>query len=170
MSSKSKTKGKNFEREIAKYLSQTYDDSFRRVIDSGAYTGGKNAVRRETLTEGQIRASKGDIIPPDDWVRFNCECKNYSDFPFHLLFHDREVPLLESWIAQTLEAADEGDVNIIFMKFNRKGTYVAFQLPLAFDTVRSLDYTAKEGSIWRITEFNSFFQLNKENLEKLSKE
>ena len=25
---------------------------------------------------------KGDIIPPDNWRYFNCECKFYKDFKF----------------------------------------------------------------------------------------
>jgi hypothetical protein len=162
MSSKSKNKGKGFERECSNFLSDLYEDSFTRVPDSGAFTGGKNAYRRDRLTEGQIRAHKGDIIPPDEWKYFNVECKNYAEFPFHQLFTQSPVPLLEGWLEQTLEAADEGDCNILFMKFNRKGRYLAFQLPNeSFQTLRHLDYTDKSGSIWRITGFDDFFTLNK---------
>ena len=162
MPSKSKTKGKAFEREVCAFLSELYEDSFTRVPDSGAYTGGKNSYRRASLTEGQVRAHKGDIIPPDDWLRFNAECKNYADFPFHLLFTQTQVPLLESWLEQTLEAADPGDCNILFMKFNRKGRFAAFQLPQKFLTNRHLDYTDKANNIWRITGFDDFFSLNKQ--------
>ena len=49
MSSKSKNKGKSFEREIANFLSETYSDSFTRVPDSGAFTGGKNAFRSKSI-------------------------------------------------------------------------------------------------------------------------
>ena len=42
---KSKDKGKTFERDIANYLSELYEDSFTRVPQSGAYVGGQNAVR-----------------------------------------------------------------------------------------------------------------------------
>jgi len=163
MSSMSKNKGKTFERECANFLSDLYNDSFTRVPDSGAFTGGKNSFRRQTLTEGQIRAHKGDIIPPDDWKHFNCECKNYAEFPFHQLFTQSPVPLLEGWIEQTLEASDDGDCNVLFLKFNRKGRYLAFQLPtVTFSTIRHLDYSDKNNNIWRITGFDDFFSLNKQ--------
>ncbi len=165
MASKSKNKGKGFEREVANYLSELYTDSFTRVPHSGAFTGGKNSVRKEKLTEGQIRAYKGDVIPPDSWKKFNCECKNYAEFPFHQLLSNGKVGLLESWMSQTLEAADPGDVNIIFMKFNRKGRYTAFKLPADFKTHRHLDYTDSQGNTWRITGFEDFFELNKDSFK-----
>lgn len=163
MPSKSKTKGKTFERDVCKYLSNLYNESFTRVFDSGAFTGGKNAHRRQTLSEGQVRARKGDIIPPDDWKYFNGECKSYAEFPFHQLFSQGPVLLLETWIEQTLEAADPGDCNIIFMKFNRKGKYVAYQLPQDFKTFRHLDYTSQAQDVWRITGFDDFFELNQDS-------
>jgi len=167
--SKSKTKGKGFEREVANYLSNLYQDSFTRVPFSGAFTGGKNSHRRETLTENQVRAHKGDIIPPDAWRKFNCECKNYSEFPFHQLFSQGPVLLLESWLKQTLEAADSGDISIVFMKFNRKGRYVAYKLPAGFINHRYLDYQDQQGNFWRITGFEDFFELNKDEFEKRCK-
>lgn len=166
MASKSKNKGKGFEREVSNYLSELYTDSFTRVPHSGAFTGGKNAIRKETLTEGQIRAYKGDVIPPDSWKKFNCECKNYAEFPFHQLLSLGKVGLLESWMKQTLEAADPGDISIIFMKFNRKGRYTAYKLPANFQTYRHVDYTDEQGNTWRITGFEDFFQLNKDTFKQ----
>lgn len=169
MASKSKNKGKGYEREVANYLSDLYQSSFTRVPHSGAFTGGKNAIRKETLTEGQIRGYKGDIIPPDDWKKFNCECKNYAEFPFHQLLSQGKIGLLEAWTKQTLEAADPGDVNIIFMKFDRRGRYVAYQLPLSFDNHRFIDYTDEAGNKWRITGFEDFFELNKDTFYQVCK-
>lgn len=163
MASKSKSKGKGFEREVANFLSELYDDSFTRVPDSGAFTGGRNAHRRDRLTEGQIRAHKGDIIPPDNWKLFNVECKNYAEFPFHRLLINESIPLLEDWLQQIKDASsDKNDVNILFMKFNRKGRFIAFQLPKSYITHRSLDYTDTTGSSWRITCFEDFFKHNKD--------
>ena len=162
MPSKSKTKGKTFEREVANFLSDLYESSFTRVPDSGAFTGGKNAYRRGKLTEGQVRAHKGDIIPPDDWKYFNVECKNYAEFPFHQLLTQGHIPILESWIEQTLDAADQGDCSLLFMKFNRKGRYVAYQLPSTFVDYKWVDYQDKAGNTWRITGFDDFFSLNKD--------
>jgi Holliday junction resolvase len=165
MGANSKTKGKTFERDIANYLSKLYDSSFTRVPDSGAFTGGKNAVRKQTLSENQIRARKGDIIPPDEWKFFNCEAKSYADFPFHHLLINKSIPLLEEWIEQTLQAADDGDCNIIAMKFNRKGKFLAFRLPETFKTNRHIDYTDKQGNNWRLTSFDEFFDLNKDTFK-----
>lgn len=170
MSSKSKNKGKGFEREVAKFLSDLYKDSFTRVIDSGAFTGGKNSHRRDTLTQGQVRARKGDIVPPDHWHYFNCECKNYAEFPFHQLLSNKPILILEDWIAQTLEAAEPGDCNIIFMKFNRRGRYVLYQLPEIFETHRSVDYKDKQGRHWRFTNFEDFFSLNAESFRNRSQD
>ena len=43
------------------------------------------------MSDGQVMAFKGDIIPPDDWKFFNCECKFYKDFIFHQLFNESKV-------------------------------------------------------------------------------
>ena len=45
MPSKSKIKGSSFEREIAKELSDLYNESFVRTPSSGAYVGGSKVAR-----------------------------------------------------------------------------------------------------------------------------
>ena len=165
MPSKSKNKGKGFEREVCNFFKDLYNDSFTRVPDSGAFTGGKNAFRRDTLTEGQVRAHKGDIIPPDDWKYFNAECKNYAEFPFHQLLQDKPIQLLEGWLAQALEAEDAGDLTFVCMKFDRKGRYIAYKEPENFKTTRYIDYTDTTDTLWRITNFETFFELNKETFK-----
>ena len=99
MPSPQKAKGSGYEREVAKFLTETYGETFIRAPGSGAYVGGKNQLRKEFLHEGQIRAMKGDIIPPFDWKHFNCECKNYAELPFHQLIQG-ECKQLENWLAQ----------------------------------------------------------------------
>jgi signal transduction histidine kinase len=79
MPSKSKNKGSSFEREIATFLSNLYSESFVRIPNSGAYIGGANTHRKNRLSENQIKSFKGDIVPPDSWVYFNAEAKNYAD-------------------------------------------------------------------------------------------
>ena len=168
MSSKSKNKGKGFEREVCKILSEIYQDNFERAPHSGAFVGGINAARKSTLTENQIKAFKGDIIPPDNWNYFNCECKNYADFPFHQLLQEKPIPILEQWLEQTLDAHDENDLDILFMKFNRKGIYIAF--PSILDrflfTSRRVNYGSKKYGSWTIT-FWDDFKANTENTETL---
>lgn len=137
-----------------------------RVPNSGAYTGGINASRKIAMTEGQIRHMKGDIVPPDNWKYLNCECKNYKEFPFHRLLLNVEIPILEDWLDQIMQAADAGDVNILFFKITRVGKFVAFNVSQPFQAERSVDYTDKNGTVWRITEFERFFALNKDAFEQ----
>ena len=46
MASKSKNKGKGFEREVCKILGEIYDDNFERVPHSGAFVGGRVHLRK----------------------------------------------------------------------------------------------------------------------------
>ena len=135
----SKDKGKAFEREVADYLTQTYNDNFMRVPSSGAYTGGTNAFRKKIMTTGQVRSFKGDIIPPDDWNSFHCEAKFYKDFSFNLVFMN-EYALLDSWINEVRAAEEPNDLNLILMKFNYKGRWVLFENKHGFDVTNKLDY------------------------------
>lgn len=161
MASKQKVKGSSFEREVAKELTLRYGENFTRTIGSGAYTGGKNTVRKDYLTENQIRHHKGDITPPDSFYRMNMECKSYQDFQFHLLFKG-EYALMEQWITQTLDAADEGDINIIVMKFNRIGKYICVQDYEGMDRRCALNYRDN----WFYFEYDVFFRDNEESFKK----
>lgn len=170
MSSKSKNKGKSWERDFASFLSDLYNESFIRVPHSGAYIGGKNVSRKEFLHEGQIRAMKGDIIPPSNWKHFNVECKNYADFPFHQLFTEGKINLLDSWIDQAMDAADENDFTFIVVKITRKGMYVAFpykDLP-PLKTHRHIRYDSTKHGPWAFTGYDEFWALNKDTVKQLS--
>lgn len=169
MPSKSKTKGSGYERDMAKFLSETYDGSFVRVPNSGAFIGGKNQVRTVMLSEGQIRSFKGDIIPPDDWKYFNCECKFYAEFPFHQLFTHGTIGLLEEWVEQTMEVADDDDLNVIFMKFNRRGQYVLYQDDIGLKSPRSIVYTSVNHGQWRFVGAEDFWAFNDQFVEQYSK-
>lgn len=166
MPSKSKIKGSGFEREVAKYLSETYGGSFiRNNSGSGAYIGGANAERKATLSEAQIRHSKGDIVPPEDWRYFNAEAKFYADLSFHQLLES--CPQLDIWLNQLMTVADPHDVNILFMKFNRKGKYVAVQADShAWDSTCShVRYKNFKHGDWLIYTFETFFKLNRDQLK-----
>ena len=170
MASKSKIKGKSFEREVCNILGELYNDNFERVPHSGAFVGGMNAVRKSTLTENQIKAFKGDIIPPDHWKYFNCECKNYAEFPFHQLLQAKPILLLEQWLEQTLDAHDENDIDLLFMKFNRKGIYLAYphEHQRFLFSPRQVVYGSKNYGSWIITYWQDFADI-KENLEVIEK-
>ena len=159
MPSPSKNKGSGFEREIAKYLSEKYSESFIRAPGSGAYVGGKNQSRTQFLHEGQVRSFKGDIVPGQSFPKLNVECKFYADFPFHLLLSG-EHKILDSWLEQLLDVADPDDLNILFMKFNRKGRYVAVQCKLTWITDNFFFYGSEKYGDWYLMEFDTFFKHN----------
>lgn len=158
MPSASKIKGSSFEREIAKYLSDKYQESFIRVPNSGAYVGGINKGRKEILHEGQIRSFKGDIIPGVSFPLLNIECKNYGDFPFHQIL--TSCKLINSWIEQLMDVSDAHDLNVLFMKFNRKGRYIAVQDTISWNLTSYMRYYHDEHGVWIISELESFFNQN----------
>jgi len=167
MTSPQKAKGSGFEREVAKYLSDTYGESFIRAPGSGAYVGGKNQSRKEFLHEGQVRSFKGDIVPGQSFSKMNIECKFYADFPFHLVLTG-ECKQLNTWIEQLLDVAEEGDVNLLFMKFNRKGRYVAVQCGATWKTDNFIYYSSGKFGDWLIIEFDDFFKHNRDLLKLYS--
>lgn len=167
MPSPQKAKGSGYEREVAKFLSDLYGESFIRAPGSGAYVGGKNQKRTEILHEGQIRSFKGDVVPGQNFTKMNIECKFYSDFPWHQLLTG-ECKQLDSWLSQLLDVADEDDFNILFMKFNRKGQYVAVQGKLTWVADNCLFYSSKQYGDWVILEHFSFFKNNSELIKSYS--
>jgi len=168
--SASKRKGSSWERDIANHLSELYGEKFIRVQNSGAFVGGKNSARKQVLDQGQIRSLKGDIVPPSSWIHFNCEAKSYADFPFHQLFQG-SVKLLETWVDQCMEVADQGDVNLLIMKFNRKGKFVAIQLQPDYKMLtfhQHLIYNSINHGEWALMDYDLFWQHNSEIIKKLS--
>lgn len=161
MTSPSKIKGNSFERVCADFLTNLYGEKFIRAPGSGAYVGGKNTHRKQLLHEGQIRNFKGDIVPGQSFPRLNAECKSYKDFPFHQLFAG-DVKILDTWIGQCMDVADPGDFNIIFMKFNRKGTYIAVKLQDTLDIklTRHIIYESKKHGTWAMLDHDTFWSLN----------
>ena len=96
----------------------------------------------------------------------NAEAKNYADFPFHQLFTG-SCKQLDGWIEQMLEVADEGDFNILFMKFTRKGTYVVVPHNHNWDpTLSSFTYRSRQ-QVWQIFDLEQFLKLNRESIAAL---
>lgn len=164
MPSASKNKGSSFEREVANFLSNLYNESFIRAPGSGAYVGGKNQARKEFLHEGQIRSFKGDIVPGHTFNKFNAECKNYGEFPFHQLFSG-ECKTLESWIEQMMDVAEPDDMNILFIKITRKGKFVVVPTNKTWITDQFFHYTSKAHGDWLIIDYDHFFKHNKDLLK-----
>jgi hypothetical protein len=166
MTSPSKNKGNSFERQTADFLTNLYGEKFIRAQGSGAYVGGKNNKRKEFLHEGQIRSFKGDIVPGSSFPRFNAECKSYKEFPFHQFFSGN-IKILDVWIKQCLDASDDGDFNIIFMKFNRKGVYVAVQNRDILHYDCHFTYNHSEYGKWVVMSHDLFWKLNSNSVRVL---
>lgn len=160
MPSKSKTKGNSWELDVAKFLTETYGETFLRIPSSGAFVGGKNAGRKEMLGEAQLQSKKGDIHPPKDWKHWNIECKNYADFPFHQLWFT-DVKILDAWIQQQKDVEDKGDLNLILIKVTRKEKWVVFPADLEFQTDRHLLYKG-----WKFAHWDQFWTASNSDLVK----
>lgn len=164
-----KQKGNSFERSVANFLTELYSEQFLRVPSSGAFIGGKNITRKDSLSEAQIRNCKGDIIPGESFPRLNIEAKSYADFPFHQLFTGK-VKLLDTWIEQCVSVEDPGDLSLVIMKFNRKGQFVAIRYTTPGLTVENhLVYDSESHGSWIIMEHSAFWRLNSEVIKNLSK-
>ena len=121
---KSKNKGKSYERDVANFLTELYDESFTRVPYSGAFVGGQNIVRTETLSEDQTRGYKGDIHPGPSFPKLVIEAKNYGEFAWHNLALNKPIAQLDDWIQQAKDACEPGDKWLLCVKITRQGQFV----------------------------------------------
>lgn len=111
MGNAKKTKGNNFERDVAKIFTEVLGTPFNRVPNSGAFTGGKNTHRIKKITDNQSLLHRGDIIPGDGYEHLIIECKARKGFPFHQLF--TKCAELDKWINQV-------EVNVSDLSENKK--------------------------------------------------
>ena len=164
MPSKSKAKGNAWELDVAKFLTETYKESFIRIPSSGAFVGGKNTFRKTQIDAAQLQGKKGDIHPPEAWKHWNIECKSYADFPFHQLWY-ADVKILDAWIQQQKDVEDEGDLNLILIKISRKEKWIVYPRNLGFVADRYLPYKG-----WMFVEWSQFWELeaNRELVKKYS--
>jgi len=121
MTSPQKAKGNNFERDIAKHLSDIFGLNFTRVPTSGAMTGGMNAAILERLSGSQKLLLEGDLIPPDELYKMKIECKTRKTFSFAKLYTENKE--FDDWIEQ---ARSRDKVWFLIFKINNQGKYVCF--------------------------------------------
>jgi hypothetical protein len=161
MPSAAKQKGNSWERDVAKDLSETFNENFIRVPNSGAYTGGANFHRLDRLTEDQKRMMDGDIMVPPCMSRFKLECKNYKTFDYHKLFTANKT--LDKWITQV----ESGNLWFLIIKVTRKGSYILFPTNLShyFRFKNYLRYTDK----YIITSYADFWRNNAHAILRLNK-
>ena len=153
MASKSKTKGKGYEREIAKHLSLIFELNFERTPGSGAFTGGQNAFRANILSEEQLIIFDGDILPPKELGRFKFECKCRKEIPYHLLLSSWSE--LDNWIEQ---AKSREKWWFLIFKANRKGSCIAFDEKVKYNLRHPVLYYKH----CAITSMDGFFEDNKD--------
>lgn len=168
MPSPSKAKGSSWERDVAKHLTTLYGETFIRAPGSGAYIGGVNTSRKEVLHEGTIRVFKGDIVPGVSFPKFNIECKFYKEFAWHHLYFG-ENKQFDEWTDQLMAVADKDDFNILIMKFNRIGKYIAIhEKSRPSLTLHNFTQYKNHHGHWYITEYDSFWSNNTQNVRQLA--
>ena len=162
MPSTAKQKGNAWERDVAKDLSETFNENFIRVPNSGAYTGGANVFRIDQLTEQQKRMMDGDIMVPPCLSRYKIECKNYKAFDFHQLFNVNKT--LDKWIKQ----AEFGLLWFLVIKVTRKGSFILFRKEISkhFSYKNYLNYKDK----YVITDYKEFWQKNADAIRRLNED
>ena len=162
MPSAAKQKGNAWERDVAKDLSETFNENFIRVPNSGAYTGGANVFRIDQLTEQQKRMMDGDIMVPPCLSRYKIECKNYKTFDFHQLFAENKT--LDKWIKQ----AEFGLLWFLVIKVTRKGSFILFRKEISkhFSYKNYLRYKDK----YVITDYKEFWQENANAIRRLNED
>ena len=154
MSNKSKIKGKSWERDVANFLTKLYNEPFLRVPNSGAFVGGYNIYRTQTMTEQQVRSFIGDIIPGPSFKNLVIECKNYKEFPFHKLVFGQEIKQLDEWIKQAQRSCEKGDKWLLCIKVTHKVSFVVWD----FDKVQCP--SAGEYKEYQYNEYSNYWDEN----------
>lgn len=123
----SKAKGNRVELELAKKLTERFDQEFKRVPMSGAWaTNNKNSAIREDAVE----VLAGDIMCPKKF-KFSVESKGRAEFNFWDLISDNDNAEVDQWIAQAeADAKLVGKEPLIYVKVNNRKPFVLFSCEL----------------------------------------
>jgi Holliday junction resolvase len=159
-----KRKGNNGEREVASIFSKYLGGHFQRIQSSGAYIGGKNSSRKEVMSKTQIRASKSDIIPPDEYEKLVIEVKSYKDLTYHYFVTCEQIDKVNKWITELEFDCDEGDFGMLCIKTNRKKWTVLFKVKY-IQNFNLTNYAIYNDYV--ITGLENFLENNTEQLKKL---
>jgi hypothetical protein len=169
MPNKNKAKGNRAERQVADLLTRATSLNWSRVPNSGAFIGGSNVSRINSLSANQILLAKGDLIPPDEYANVYIEVKSRNGFPYHQLFANSKE--LDSWLNQCYDNYFEvrAKLLLIVFKITRQGQFVVFKKDqLTHENEAGLDYFYKARNEWyRIAPFSEdwFINHSKEILE-----
>jgi hypothetical protein len=167
MSNNSKNKGKAFERVVAKHLQSVFDLSFLRVPNSGAFCGGANSFRVQTISSDQHLLVDGDIIVPKQLSPFSFECKSYKDISWSEILYKGGNSHIDKWIVQA--AQTKKPFWFIIFKINRQGEFVV--MPSCYQMMWDIKVRNhiffKNNSTYVLTPMENFFEDNKETIMKL---
>jgi hypothetical protein len=89
------------------------------------------------------------------------------NFPFHQVLAG-SCKQLDSWLEQLMAVSETNDINVLFIKLNRKGKYVVVQSKLTWVTDHFMYYTSPTQGDWVVLEFDQFFKNNTEILKAYS--
>ena len=106
---RSRNKGSNYERSIAKRFAEVYCVELVRTPQSGGFV--KNSLKAEDF--------RGDVVPADSTIRLelHIECKNTQKWT------------LPQWIKQAESDCPEGRVPVVvFHQYNSSKDYVCLSL------------------------------------------
>jgi Holliday junction resolvase len=159
-----KRKGNSAEREVATLLSKYLGGYFQRVPSSGAHIGGKNSSRKDIMSKTQIRASKSDIIPPDEYEKLVVEVKSYKDLSYHYFVTCEQIDKVNKWITELEFDCDEDDVGILCIKTNRKKWIVLLKVKYLHN------FQLKNYAIYNdyfVTGLENFLETNTDNFKKI---
>lgn len=160
MGNKNKNKGKTFERQICKILSDIFGLNFQRIPNSGSFVGGLNIERYDKLTEEQRLLADGDIIVPKELSHISMECKSYKDFSFSSLLLGKNS-LLDGWIKQASNTKKQKW--ILFFKINNKGIFSVYDKACFVNQMQKENYYIYQDK-YVIQEINEFLNKNKNKL------
>ena len=169
MPSRGKAKGNSWERELASLLSSEFNLPFQRVPNSGAFLGGSNAFRRDSLDAKQARIMTGDLIVPEELNHISFECKFYKSFDYHQLYNQNKQ--FEDWVQQANDGCNSDQIWFLCIKANRREPLIAFRSATFIDIVSLGNYTSykyKDFHIY-ITELKPFIKRAKERILHLGK-
>ena len=161
MPSRQKAKGNNFERTIARHLSDVFGYNFERVPTSGAMTGGLNAHILSRMSDSQKLLLEGDLIPPDELPKTKIECKSLKKISFSSFLTGNKT--LDDWI---LQAKSKDKVWFLIFKINNRGTFVGMhEYHFKKFTINS-NYISYNK--YRIIPMEGFFEKNKFKILELN--
>ena len=134
----SKKKGNRWELQLTKILGEIFGDEFRRVPMSGAFCGGINRFRNQSVNQDAKNALTGDLIVPT-WFPFSVEAKNYEDSPkMHNLLSIGDKDL-DKWIEQAKEESkmSKRDWIVIFNITSKRRSFVAVDYKKFLEVTKS---------------------------------